>query len=70
MVYGLFAGLIKSLEQNKEKNNIKDFSELITDINGLPIDKWKKKYPNFYKWLIHNGFEYNPKKDKSILNKK
>jgi hypothetical protein len=43
-----------------------DFKELIKDVNGMKIEEWKERYPNFYKWLIHNGFRYNPELDLSI----
>jgi len=43
-----------------------DFSKMIKDVEGMPIEEWKLKYPNFYEWLIRNGFEYNKTKDKTI----
>jgi len=43
-----------------------DFSKMIKDVEGMDIKEWKEKYPNFYKWLIKNGFRYVPALDKSI----
>ena len=47
-----------------------DFSKLIKDVEGMPIEEWKLKYPNFYEWLIRNGFEYNKAKDKNGMENK
>jgi len=46
-----------------------DFSKLIKDVEGLSIKVWIKRYPNFYAWLMKNGFRYNPKLDKTIKDK-
>lgn len=40
------------------------FQKVIEDVEGMPVEEWGKKYANFYNWLLENGFEYNPKKDK------
>lgn len=43
-----------------------DFKQLIKDVEGMPISKWKKIYPNFYAWLMRAGFRYVKKKDKTL----
>jgi len=43
---------------------------LIKDVEGLPIWDWKKRYPHFHDWILHNGFRYYPKMDKTLKVKK
>jgi len=53
----------------KGVNMTDDFKELIKDVQGLPIEEWKIKYPNFHSWLENNGFVYNKAKDRTIKRK-
>jgi len=51
------------LESNSERV---DFKPLIKAVQSLSIDEWANMYPNFYKWLIDNGFRYIPECDKGL----
>ena len=53
----------------KQKEKGSDFHKLIKEVEGWDIKKWKKIYPNFYKWLMKNGFRYNKELDLNLKNK-
>ena len=65
------ADLEKLIRQNKDLKKIMPFYKILTDkmtmqSDGVSMPKWKKAFPNFYAWLMDNGFRYDATKDKTI----
>ena len=54
---------------NDEKLTKPMIRKRIRDVESLSIEEWSKKYPNYYQWLLDNGFRYRECYDKNRMKK-
>lgn len=57
---------LKKLESENAELKAKErkyFLDRIEAVESLPINKWKKKFPDFYSWLLQEGFVYKEEFD-------
>jgi hypothetical protein len=63
--------LDKVIRENKLLKMQMPFYKMLVDKQcyypqGIGIKMWKRAFPNFYAWLMDNGFRYDKTKDKTI----
>ena len=54
---------------NDEKLTKPMIRKRIKDVESLSIEGWSKKYPDYYQWLLDNGFRYRECYDKNRMKK-
>jgi hypothetical protein len=59
-----FYEIINLAEEHNKKEMDNFFKERLTPDASITIEEYKKKFPDFYAWLIRNGFIYKKEFDR------